>query len=183
MSPTKKLPSTLLEAIRYFEDPDTANEFVAALRWPNGPECPSCGGTGLGFIATRRLWKCRNKECKRQFSVKVGTIFEDSPIPLDKWLAAVWLIANAKNGISSYELHRDLKITQKSAWFVLHRIRLAMQAGTFEKIGGPGKTVEADESWVGGEAEKMNRKQREKTSRGGRDHLRHAGKAVVFGML
>src|SRR6266487_320658 len=94
-----RLPSNLLEAIRYFSDLDVANDFVAALRWPNGPECPACGGKDLGDVKTRRLWQCKNKACKRQFSVKAGTIFEDSPIPLDKWLTSMWLIANAKNGI------------------------------------------------------------------------------------
>src|SRR5438132_4646266 len=163
MSPTKKLPSTLLEAIRYFEDPDTANEFVAALRWPNGPECPSCGGTGLGFIATRRLWKCKNKECRRQFSVKVGTIFEDSPISLDKWLASIWMIANAKNGISSHELHRAVGFTQKSAWFVLHRIRLAMQTGSFRKFSGE---VEVDETFIGQKARNMHPRTRARRIKG-----------------
>src|SRR2546427_11561037 len=106
MSSTGKLPKTLLEAIRYFSDPDVANDFVAMLRWPDGPECPICSGKELGYVSTRRLWQCKNKECKKQFSVKVGTIFEDSPIGLDKWIAAVWLIANAKNGISSHEVGR-----------------------------------------------------------------------------
>src|SRR6266542_6686794 len=143
MSSRSKLPTNLLEAIRYFEDPDVANEFVAALRWPDGPECPVCGGKELGYVKTRRLWQCKNKECKKQFSVKVGTIFEDSPVGLDKWIAAVWLISNAKNGISSHEVARSIGVTQKTAWFMLQRIRLAMQD---EHGGGKlGGEVEVDE--------------------------------------
>src|SRR5687768_9547217 len=126
MSETKKLPTNLLEATRYFSDPDVCVEFVASMRWPDGPVCPQCKGTQHSYLASRRVWKC--KTCKKQFSVKVGTIFEDSALPLDKWLIAVWLIANSKNGISSHELGRALGVTQKSAWFMLHRIRLAMQA-------------------------------------------------------
>src|SRR2546422_9673310 len=121
---TKTLPSTLLEAVRYFADLDVANDFVAALRWPDGPRCPDCGHQEHSYISTRRLWKCKN--CKRQYSVKVGTIFEDSPIPLDKWLTSIWLIANAKNGISCHELGRAIGLTHQSAWFVLHVVRLAM---------------------------------------------------------
>src|SRR5690348_7104481 len=121
-------PNSLQDAIRYFSDPDAALEFVASLRWPTGVTCPHCEATEPMFLKTRRIWKCR--KCRKQFSVKVGTIFEDSAIGLDKWLPALWLIANAKNGISSYELHRALKVTQKTAWFMLHRIRLAMQTRT-----------------------------------------------------
>ena len=145
-------PTTLLEAIRYFEDQDAAVAFVAALRWPNGPVCPSCEGKEHSYLTTRRLWKC--KACKRQFSVRVGTIFEDSAISLDKWLASIWLIANAKNGISSHELGRSLGIQQRSAWFVLHRVRLAMQTQTFEKLSGK---VEVDETFIGGRARNMHK--------------------------
>jgi transposase-like protein len=130
----KPLPRTLLEATRYFADPEVCVQFVAKFRWPDGPICPACGGTEHSYLTTRRLWKCR--ACKKQFSVKVGTIFEDSPIPLDKWLCAIWLIANSKNGISSHELGRAVGLTQKSAWFVNHRIRLAMQTGTFANVRG-----------------------------------------------
>lgn len=171
-----KLPRTLVEAIRYFADADVATDFVAALRWPDGPECPSCGGKSLGYTKTRRLWQCKEKACKRQFSVKVGSIFEDSPIPLDKWITSVWLIANAKNGISSHELGRAVGLTQKSAWFVLHRIRLAMQDGTFDKLSG---TVEVDETFIGGKARNMHPHIRERkiTGTGGKD------KTAVFGVL
>lgn len=117
------LPGSLSEAIRYFADPDHANEYVASLRWPSGPVCPRCGSAKHSYISTRRLWKCR--ACKRQFSVKVGTIFEGSPLGLDKWLPAVWAAANPESGISSRELGRALGVTQKSAWFMLRRIQHA----------------------------------------------------------
>ncbi len=131
---TANPPRTLREAILYFADADRALEFVVALRWPNGVTCPRCGGESPSFLTTRRIWKCR--ECRKQFRVKVGTIFEDSPLGLDKWLPALWLLANAKNGISSYELARALGVTQKTAWFMLSRIRLAMQTKSFKKFSG-----------------------------------------------
>src|SRR2546423_1451564 len=157
MAKEKALPATLIEAIRYFSDLDICTEFVAKLRWPNGPICPKCGGVEHSYLTTRRIWKC--KACKKQYSVKLGTIFEDSPLGLDKWLPAVWLIANSKNGISSHELARALEITQKSAWFMLHRIRLAMQTGTFDRLGGE---VEMDESYVGGKAANMHAVERKR---------------------
>ena len=126
VAPKSTEPQTLVEAIRYFADADAALEFVAQLRWPDGVACPICESKEVSFLSTRRIWKC--KGCKKQFSVKLGTILEDSPIGLDKWLPALWMLANCKNGISSYELARGLGVTQKTAWFMLHRIRLAMQA-------------------------------------------------------
>lgn len=165
-------PETLIEAIRYFSDPDMCLQFVRDLRWPGGVVCPHCEGKEHSFLTTRRIWKC--KSCKKQFSVKVGTIFEDSPIGLDKWLCGIWLIANAKNGISSYEIHRALGITQKSAWFMLHRIRLAMQTGTFEKLSGE---VEVDETYIGGKARNMHEGKRKAKGRG------TVGKAAVMGLL
>jgi transposase-like protein len=143
-------PKTLIEAICYFSDLDVCTEFVAATIWPNGPYCPDCGCVEYSYLKTRRIWKC--KACKRQYSVKVGTIFENSPLPLSKWLPAVWLIANSKNGISSYELARALGVTQKSAWFMLHRIRLAMQTKSFLLSG----EVEVDEAYIGGKARNMH---------------------------
>jgi transposase-like protein len=116
------IPNSLIEVIRYFSDPDVCIEFIASLRWMNGVVCPHCESQNVGFLKTRRIWKCRG--CRKQFSVKTGTIFEESPIKLDKWLMAIWLVVNCKNGISSYEIARDLKVTQKSAWFMLHRVRL-----------------------------------------------------------
>jgi transposase-like protein len=122
-------------------------------RWPNGVTCPTCGASNPRFISTRRLWECRERHPRRQFSAKVGTIFEDSPLSLEKWFPAVWMIANAKNGISSHELGRALGVTQKTAWFMLHRIRLAMKAGTFMKLSGK---IEADETWIGPDTRKMH---------------------------
>jgi len=129
---TANLPTTLQGVILYFANPDNALAFAARMRWPNGePICPRCESKESSFLSTRRVWEC--KGCKKQFSVKLGSIFEDSPISLDKWLCAMWLIGNCKNGISSYEIKRDLGVTQKTAWFMLHRIRLAMQSGSLEK--------------------------------------------------
>src|SRR5215213_1739653 len=167
-------PTNLLQAVRYFADLDVCTKFVANLRWPNGPICPRCDGREHSYLTTRRLWKC--KSCKKQFSVKLGTIFEDSPLGLDKWLPAVWLAANSKNGISSHELGRALGITQKSAWFMLHRIRLAMQTGSFDQFDG---TVEVDETYIGGRARNMHKAERARkiTGTGGQD------KAKVLGMI
>ena len=169
-------PKTLLEAIRYFSDLDVAVQFFAGLRWPDGPTCPACGLVDEKhyYLKTRRVWKCRS--CKKQFSVKVGTIFGDSPLGLDKWLPAVWLIANCKNGISSYELAKDLGIQQKSAWFMLHRIRLAMQTGTFEKLSGQ---VEADETFISGKARNMHKSKREEKIAG----RGTSGKVAVMRLL
>lgn len=169
-------PTTLLEAIRYFADPDTCLKFVAHLRWPEGPSCPRCTCHLVRFLATRQVWAC--KRCKKQFSVKVGTVFEDSPISLDKWLCAIWMIVNAKNGISSYEIHRSLGVTQKSAWFMSHRIRLALQRGSFQKkLSGQ---VEADETYIGGKARNMHFDKRPPIVVTGRSTI---GKAVVMGLL
>lgn len=144
-------PKTLLEAIRYFSDLDVTTQYVASIRWPDGFVCPSCGEKKHSYLTTRRLWKC--KGCKKQTSVKKGTVFEDSPIPLTKWLPALWLLVNCKNGISSYEVARDLGISQKAAWFVLQRLRLAMQRGTFEKYSEKfDGAVEVDETYIGGRA-------------------------------
>jgi len=149
---TPNQPNNLVSAIRYFADAERCFEFVKSLRWADGEvACPRCGGADPSFITTRKIWKC--KACKRQFSIKVGTIFEDSGLGFDKWLPAIWLIANSKNGISSHELGRSLGVTQKTAWFMNHRIRLAMASGTFQKLSG---TVETDETYVGGLAKNMS---------------------------
>jgi transposase-like protein len=172
MDTKNTFPTTLIEAIRYFSDAQVCHDFMASLRWPNGkPVCPRCESNNVGFIKTRRTWQC--KGCQKQFSVKLGTIFEDSPLGLDKWLPAVWLIANCKNGCSSYELSRSLGVTQKSAWFMLHRIRLAMQAGGNGFMRG---TVEADETFIGGKARNQHKNKRK--ARGGT-----VGKEVVMGLL
>jgi transposase-like protein len=173
VSKSKALPRNLLEAIRYFADPDVATDFLAQVRWPDGPICPACGSDQHSYLKTRRVWKC--KECKKQYSVKLGTIFGDSPLGLDKWLPAVWLTANTKNGISSHELGRALGVTQKSAWFMLHRIRLAMQTGTFDKLGGE---VEIDETYIGGKARNMHKATRERKAVEGWG----TGKTIAFGM-
>ena len=153
----QEFPKSLVQAIRYFSDPDTCVEFVAGMRWMDGPICPYCEGKAVSYLKTRRIFKCMAKECHKQFSVKVGTIFEDSAIPLDKWLTAIWLVVNCKNGISSYELMRDLKVTQKSAWFMLHRIRLALANPSAFKMGGPeGGPVEVDETFVGPNTKRMH---------------------------
>ena len=131
-------PKTLVEAIRFFADAQNCHDFIVPLRWPNGITCPRCESAKHSFISTRKVWKC--KGCKKQFTVKLGTIMEDSPLGLDKWLTAMWMITNAKNGISSWEIHRAIGVTQKSAWFLLHRIRLAMESGGFKFDG----EVEAD---------------------------------------
>lgn len=167
-------PKTLQQAIVYFSDPDVALGCMVAIRWPDGITCPRCDSAKHSFVKTRRIWICAG--CKKHFSVKLGTIMEDSPIGLDKWLSAIWLIVNAKNGISSYEVHRALGITQKSAWFLLHRIRKAMQTGTFNKLIGP---VEIDETFIGGLARNMHRadKARKIHGTGG------AGKVAVMGLL
>ncbi len=151
-----------MEAISYFADPDLAFDFVKAQRWGDGPvTCPRCGHDETSFLTTRKIWKC--KGCKRQFSLKVGTIFEDSPIGWDKWLPAVWLIANSKNSVSSHELGRALGVTQKTAWFMFHRIRTAMETETFMKLSG---TVEVDETYIGGKAQNMHKWQRSLRIRG-----------------
>lgn len=169
------LPNTLQQAIKHFSDEMTCINLVASLRWADGqPVCPKCEFTGTSFLSTRKIWKCKN--CKKQFSVKVGTIFEDSPIGLDKWLTAMWLIVNAKNGISSYEIHRAIGVTQKSAWFMLHRIRLAMESGSIVKLSGE---VECDETFIGGKAKNMHKSKREKLIKG----RGSVGKTAVFGAL
>jgi transposase-like protein len=167
-------PETQLEAIRYFADPAKCEAYMIAKRWPHGVRCPRCNNDSLSYYATARLWRCA--PCKKRFSVKVGTIFEASPLPLQKWLPCVWLIVNAKNGVSSCEIGRALGVTQKTAWFMLHRVREALKSGSFEKMKG---TVEADESYLGGDGVNMHKdvKKRKLNGRG------TTGKAVVMGLL
>ena len=163
-------PKSLQEAIVYFSNPDNCIDYIAIRRWPNGVVCPGCGSTKVSaFNPTRRTWKCGSHHPKREFSVKVGTIYEDSPIPLDKWLTATWMLTNCKNGVSSYEIARDVKVTQKLAWFMLQRIRLAMQDEFFgSKLGGE---VEVDETFIGGKARNMHLSERKRriTGTGGKD--------------
>ncbi len=146
-------PKTLQEAIQFFSDLDNCQNYLVAKRWANGVVCPTCGSNDVRYLANQRRWECKAKHSKKQFSIKVGTIFEDSPIGLDKWLAAVWMITNAKNGISSWEIHRALGVTQKTAWFMLHRVRLGLQSNDGGKLSGE---VEVDESFIGGKARNMH---------------------------
>ena len=168
-------PKTLQQAILYYSDEQVCVDYLSKLRWPSGVVlCPACGSDEVKYLPTRRVWQCKSKHSRKQFSIKIGTIFEDSPIPLTKWLPAIWLIASAKNGISSYELGKALGITQKSAWYMLHRIRLAMQEGSVEKFSGQ---VEADETFIGGKARFMHKGKRPVKGRGA------VGKAIVMGLL
>ena len=176
-----KEPESLQQAIRYFSDPDNCVAYVMARRWPDGVVCPACGSRDVRFISTRRMWECKAKHEKRQFSAKVGTVMEDSAIPLDKWLCAFWMMANCRNGVSSYEIARSVKITQKSAWFMLHRIRLALQTSG-GKLGSPGSKVEVDETFIGGKARNMHKSRRARVGFGRGMQGGH-GKAVVMGML
>jgi transposase-like protein len=170
-------PKTLQGAIQYFSDPDNCREYVMARRWPDGVVCPTCGGTDVRFLSTRKIWECKGKHPRRQFSVKVGTIFEDSPLGLDKWLCAMWLLVSCKNGISSYEVSRDLGISQKSAWHVMHRVRLALHQGSFNKLTGE---VEIDETFIGGKFRNMHKSRKRRMQASGN---RADGKTIVMGML
>ena len=173
-------PKTLQQAVIYFANPDNCLKFMVKLRWPDGVvTCPTCEREDAVFLKNQRKWQCKSVHPKRQFSVKVGTIFEDSALPLDKWLIAIWMVSNCKNGVSSYEVGRALGVTQKSAWFMLHRIRLAMQSRSFLKIGGPGSEVEVDETFVGGAARFMHadKHHRRITATGSKD------KTPVFGIM
>ena len=170
-------PKTLQEAIIYFSDPDNCRNYMVARRWPKGVTCPRCGSENVKFQQKYNRWQCGSHHPRRQFTVKTGTAFEDSPLSLSKWLPAVWLIVNCKNGVSSYEIHRALGVTQKTAWFMLHRIRLGMQARPFVKsMSGE---VEVDETFIGGKARNMHKSKRAKriTGTGGKD------KIAVLGIL
>jgi transposase-like protein len=171
-------PKTLQQAIKHYSDEQVCIDAVARLRWPNGSECPACGHKEHYYLKTQRRWKC--KECYKQFTVKLGTIFEDSPIPLQKWLPALWMLVNCRNGVSSYEIARDLGISQKAGWFVLQRLRLALQNGSFTKLGGPDSApVEVDETFIGGKARNMHKSRRLRMKV--REH--NWSKTVVMGML
>jgi transposase-like protein len=174
-----KKPRTLQQASLYFGNPDNCLAFMVERRWTNGVECPTCGSKEVRFISTRRMWECKAEHARKQFSCKIGTIFEDSALPLDKWLIAMWLVANCKNGISSYEVGRALGVTQKSAWFMLHRIRLAMQNRSILKLGGSGSQFEVDETFVGGAARFMHSDKRKRriTETGTKD------KVAIVGIL
>jgi transposase-like protein len=168
-------PKTLQQAIVHFADADNCLNFMVKLRWPDGKViCPTCGREDVVFLQNQRKWQCKSiHHPKRQFSAKVGTILEDSALPLDKWLIAMWMVANCKNGVSSYEVGRALGVTQKSAWFMLHRIRLTMQTRSSVQLGGEGKEVEVDETFVGGAARFMHADKRKRriTETGTKDKI------------
>ena len=169
-------PTTLQEAIIYFSDPNNCREYLIARRWPMGVTCPRCGSENVLFLEKYNRWHCREKHPAPQFTLKTGSIMEDSPIGLDKWLMAMWMVVNCKNGVSSYEIHRAIGVTQKSAWFMNHRIRLAFGLEPTEKLSGH---VEADETFIGGKARNMHASKRERriTGTGGKD------KTAVMGIL
>jgi transposase-like protein len=180
-------PRTLQQAIQYFSDEQVCIDAVALMRWSNGPTCPNCEGDRAQrpyYLKTQKRWKCRS--CRKQFSVKVGTIFEESPIPLQKWLPALWMLVSCKNGISSYEIGRDLGVSQKTAWFMLHRLRLVLKTQNLGfKLGGDGSEVEVDETFVGGKLKNMH-KEKQSRVRALNVHGTAAGtigKTIVMGML
>src|ERR1035437_5786471 len=173
-------PKTLQAAILFFANPDNCVAYMVAQRWPDGVViCPTCGRNDVSWLKSQRKWQCKSQHSKRQFSAKVGTIFEDSPLGLDKWLMATWMITNCKNGVSSYEIARNLGVTQKSAWFMLHRIRVAMGDPNASKLGGNGGPVECDETFVGGRVKNMHKSRRVK----GMNYSAGNGKTIVLGML
>jgi transposase-like protein len=174
-----KIPKTLIEAIRYFSDLDVAHSYFAEMRWPNGPVCPRCGSADVRYLAKYRRFQCSHTHDGRQFTVKTGSVMEDSPLGLDKWAVGFWLEVNAKNSISSYEIHRALGITQKSAWFMLHRIRLSLKSNSMDKIGGKGEIIEADETFVGGLAKNMHKDRRARNIKG----TGSSTKTAVMGLL
>ena len=183
-----KEPKTLQQAIQYFSDPDNCLKYMVARRWPTGVvTCPTCGSADVHFIPTRRLWECKTKHPKRQFSPKVGTIMEDSAVGLDKWLTAMWMVANCKNGVSSWEIHRTIGVTQKTGWFMLHRIRLSMKREA-EMMGGPGSEVEVDETFIGPKPKRMHKDRRARLEQirsniPDEDAGVRAGKTAVMGIL
>jgi hypothetical protein len=179
-------PESLQEAAVFFADPDNCLRYLMARRWRDGiVRCPNCGSDQVQFIPTRRVWECKTKHPKRQFSIKVGTVMEDSAISLDKWLMVMWMLANCKNGVSSYEIQRTVKVTQKSAWFMLHRLRYALQDETVTKLGYSGGPVEVDETFVGGKLNNMHKSKRAKLkeTRNAIYETGHMNKTVVMGFL
>ena len=178
-----KAPKTLQEAVIYYSDFDNCLKYMVSKRWPDGiVTCPTCGREDVSFLDNQRKWQCKSAHKSRQFSAKVETIFEDSPIPLEKWLVVVWMVCNCKNGVSSYEIARTIGVTQKSAWFMLHRIRFGFTKQGFSvpsKVGGSGGGVEVDETFIGGKAANMHRSRAKRYAESGTHH----GKTIVMGIL
>jgi transposase-like protein len=179
-----KEPKTLQEAIVYFSNPERCRDYLIARRWPNGVTCPRCDSDKVVYQPKYNRWQCSSHHDRRQFTLKTGTIFEDSPIKLDKWMMAMWMIVNCKNGVSSYEIHRAIGVTQKTAWFMDHRIRVALGLEPSEKLSGE---VEVDETYIGGKARNMHRSKLAKrvaefaTPHTGRNQ--NIGKVAVMGLL
>jgi transposase-like protein len=171
-------PKTLRDAILFYSDPNNALAYMTLLRWPDGVVvCPTCGRNDVVFLHNQRKWQCKSVHPKRQFSAKVGTIFEDSPIALEKWIVAVWMLSNCRNGVSSYEIARAIGVTQKSAWFMMHRIRLGLQSKDGGKLGGgPNSKVEVDETFIGGKARNMHKGRRDRMTA-------YGNKTAVMGLL
>ena len=183
MDKAPTFPDTLQDAILYFASPDNCREYLVAHRWPNGIICPRCGGTKVLFQPKYNRWQCGSKHALRQFTSKTGTIFEDSPLGLDKWLLAMWQVVNCKNGVSSYEIHRAIKVTQKTAWFMDHRIRVALGMAPADESGKFSGEVEADETFVGGKMANMHKHRQAKLRALGRSRGGVFGKAIVTGLL
>ncbi len=179
-----KEPKTLQQAIQYFTDPDNCLAYMIERRWPDGVVvCPTCGNRDVRFIKTRRLWECKNEHPRRQFSIRVGTVMEDSAVGLDKWLVAMWMASNCKNGVSSWEIHRTIGVTQKTAWFMLHRIRLSMKReDDGKKLGSAdGGEVEVDETFVGPNPKNMHKERKLRYNQQRTEEGR--GKTIVQGIL
>jgi len=174
-------PKTLQEAIVYFSDPVNCREYLVARRWPNGVECPRCGSKNVLLLEKYNRWHCREGHDAPQFTLKTGTIMEESLIPVNKWLTALWQIVNCKNGISSYEIAKAIGVTQKSAWFMDHRIRMALSSGSFMKLGGGSGEVEADETFIGGKARNMHKSVKARRISGQGHHRQD--KVIVMGIL
>jgi transposase-like protein len=173
-------PKTLQEAIKHFSEYENCRQFMISVRWLDGNvRCPACGSEKVTYLQKAKLYKCYGDHPRPKFSLKIGTVFEDSPVALEKWLPAVWLVVNCKNGVSSHEIGRALGVTQKTAWFMLHRIRLALQNSSFVKLGGSGSEVEVDETFIGGKARNMHKERRARLKHYGRA----ADKAIVMGIL
>jgi transposase-like protein len=182
-------PKTLKDAIEYFANPENCRSYLVERRWPDGKVlCPRCGGENVKFSEKHNRWQCSSHHKRRQFTLKTGTIFEESPVKLDKWLTALWMLVNCKNGVSSWEISRAIGVTQKTAWFMLHRLRMVLKTGDTFKLGGQGGPVEVDETFVGPNPRRMHKERRARmeqkasnTSYGFK--ARTIGKTIVMGML